>query len=369
MKTSRQLVKIVAAILLLFSGSLTAQNRETLIGLILEDSAWSLEAGPVDYTAGNIEILVGDSVSSVLDYGLIGASRLELASNDETVGITLLEMVDSTASYGLFSLERDWQMRGFEPAVVGAESYRTNDMLVLWQSNYVVRLTGLPQPTDTLGKTIADHVMGRSRKAPVSLLLPAAGRVAESEKYILTSTTFDTLTGLDPGELGFDNNVEVALAEYSQPGGSARLAMLLYPTQQVAERHSEAWLANFEGDLPHTRSGPLFAILIDSDSDELSESIMSVLNYQSEVTWIESLPDPLTLPHMILTIFRFIGLALAFTLIVGLVFGGFRIYMKTRYPGLVFGGVDEIEFTQLHLNQSFTRKELDSGPSETAQLE
>ncbi len=366
--TSRFLVKFVAAILFL-SGPLAAQNRETLINLILEDPAWSLETEAVRYTADNIETLVGDNLSSVLDYGLMGASQVDLASNDGSVRVTLYEMIDSTASYGLFALERDWQRPDFEPAVVGAESYRTNDMLVLWQSRYVVRLEGSLQHTEPLAKTIADNIVGRSRKAPVSLLLPAEGRIAESEQYILTSTAFETITGLDSSELGFDNSVEVALATYTQPSGSGRLAMLLYPTQQLARRHSEAWIASSEGDLSNGRSGPLFAMLIDSDSDELSESIMSALSYQSEVTWTETLPDPLTVPQMILTIFKGIGIALVFTLTIGLVFGGFRIYMKTHYPGLVFSGMDEVEFIQLKLDQSFTRKELNPEPTETAQPE
>ena len=365
---SRLPVKIVVSILFL-SGPLAAQNRETLLSSILEDPAWSLEADPIEYTGDDIETLVGNNLSTVLDYGFIGASQVTLTSDEGGVEVTLYEMNDSPAAYGLFALERDWQRRGFESAVVGAESYRTNDALVLWQSNYVVEIDGSPQHMDALGKTIADNLFGRSRKAPVSLLLPAEGRIPESEQYILTSTAFETLTGLDPSELGFDNSVEVALATYTQPGGSGRLAIFLYPTQQLARRHSEAWLASFEGDLPNGRSGPLFAILIESDSEELSESIMSTLSYQSEVTWTETLPDPLTLPQMILTIFKGIGVALAFTLTVGLVFGGFRIYMKMHYPGLVFKGMDEVEFIQLKLDQSFTRKELHPGPAETSQPE
>ena len=49
-----------------------------------------------------------------------------------------------------------------------------------------------------------------------------------------------------------------------------------------------------------------------------------------------ALPDPLTLPEMILTIFAWIGIALLFTLIVGIAFGGFRIYMKTHHPNRLF---------------------------------
>ena len=324
------------AVILFFSAPLAAQNRETLIGWILEDPTWSLAADPVEYTQDDIETLVGENLSSVLDYGLIGVSQLELASNGETVETILYEMVDSSASYGLFTLERDWRNPDFELAVVGTEGYRTAGRLVFWQSTYIVELNGSPRQSAALAEIVADNILGRSRKAPVSVLLPAEGLVAESEKYILTPSTFETVSGLSAAEIGFENNVEVAIAEYSQETGSGKLAMFLYPTQQLARLHSEAWIETSDGDLPTGRSVALFAILLESDSDELSESIMSALSYQSEVTWTETLPDPLTLPEMILTIFTFIGVALAFTLIIGLVFGGFRIYMKTRYPGLIF---------------------------------
>ena len=351
-------LRIVAAVLL-FATPLAAQTRETLVEWMLEDPAWSLGSEPIEYTDSDIETLVGDNTPSVLEFGLIGATLVALESTDgRSVEVALYEMTDSTASYGLFALERDWRSPEFELAIVGIESYQSGDRLVFWQSKYVVELEGPRQATRPLGELIADNILGRSRKAPVSLLLPAEGLIQESEKYILTPAAFQTMSGLDPAELGFENSVEVAVAEYTQASGRGRLALLLYPTQQLARLHSETWIESFEGELPSGRSVSLFAILLESDSDELSESIMSALSYQSEVTWTETLPDPLTLPQMILTIFTFIGVALAFTLVVGLVFGGFRIYMKTRYPGLVFGSEEELELIQLKLHQPVTTKEL-----------
>ncbi len=350
-------LRIVAAVLL-FATPLAAQTRDTLVERMLEDPAWSLGSEPIEYTDFDIETLVGDNTPGVLEYGLIGATLVALESTDGSVEVTLYEMIDSTASYGLFALERDWRSPEFELAIVGIESYQNGDRLVFWQSEYVVELEGPRQATRALGELIADNILGRSRKAPVSLLLPAKGLIQESEKYILTPAAFQTMSGLDPTELGFENSVEVAVAEYAQASGRGRLALLLYPTQQLARLHSETWIESSAGELPSGRSVSLFAILLESDSDELSESIMSALSYQSEVTWTETLPDPLTLPQMILNIFTFIGIALAFTLVVGLVFGGFRIYLKARYPGLVFGSEEELEIIQLKLHQAVTPKEL-----------
>jgi hypothetical protein len=348
----------VLAALLFVSVSAMAQDRASVIDQLLEDTEWTLAFDPVEYTPEAIEALVGESAESVLEYGLIGATQLTFEGPEGDVETTLYEMIDSSASFGLFSLGRDWTDASFELAVVGSEGYRTGTELVLWQSRYVASLNGPRDATNALGQSIANNVLGQSRKAPVSLFLPAEGLVRESEKYILTPEALRRITGLDPAELGFDNSVEVATADYQRATGTGRLALFLYPTQQLAALHSEAWIESQANDAAYARSGPLFAIVFESEGPELADAILSTLRYQTEITWTDTLPDPLTLSQLILTIFEFIGIALAFTLIVGLVFGGFRIYMKTRYPGLIFGTEEEVEFIQLKLDQGVTGKKL-----------
>ena len=349
---------MVLAAVLVLATFVSAQDRETLISWILEDPSWNLDSEPIEYGVEDLDSLVGDNASAIRQYGIIGASRLDLRGVEGAVQATLYEMLDSTAAYGLFALERDWRRPGFELAVTGTESYRQSEELVFWQSKYVGKLRGDSRATTALGDWFTDNIVGGSKKAPVSLHLPPGGLVAESEKYILDRTAFEDTAGFDAAQLGFENSVEVAVAEYGTVDGSAQLAMLLYPTQQLAKLHSEAWVADVDSRLRHVRSGPLFAIVLASTDPELSESILSTVGYESEATWVETLPDPLTLRHMILTIFTFTGIALSFTLIVGLGFGGFRIYMKTRYPGWVFRSEKELEFIQLNLYQSVKEKQL-----------
>jgi hypothetical protein len=61
---------------------------------------------------------------------------------------------------------------------------------------------------------------------------------------------------------------------------------------------------------------------------------------------------------VILTIFSFIGVALLFTVIVGLSYGGLRIFVKARYPDRVFDRAQDMEIIQLTLGQGVTPKEL-----------
>ena len=345
-------------VLLLFPAALEAQNRESLIGWMVDEPSWEAAMEPVDYGEDDIEALVGNNVRAILKYGLIGASRVRFEGPGGSVEVTLYEMVDSTAAYGLFTLEREWERDGFEPFPVGAEGYRLGDELVLWQSKYVARLAGPARAVEGLAQILSANIVGRSAKPPVSLHLPPKDLVTPSEQYILDPVTFENSVGLEPDHFGFDDSLEVAVARYRTEGSAARLVMLLYPTQQLAKQHSENWLAATGSIMPHKRSGPLVAIVQDTTDPDVWESILSAVNYESQVTWNAALPHPLTLPHLILTIFNWIGIALAFTFVAGVGFGGLRIYMKTRYPNHGFGGGQEDDFIQLNINQSVTPRRL-----------
>jgi predicted small integral membrane protein len=81
------------------------------------------------------------------------------------------------------------------------------------------------------------------------------------------------------------------------------------------------------------------------------------VNYETQVTWDQPRPD-LSLREVILTIFSFIGIALLFTVVVGLSFGGLRIFIKARYPDRVFDRPQDMEIIQLKLGQGLIEKQL-----------
>ena len=346
------------------------QTREELVELVSGDADWTLEPEPNHYGAAEIDgMATGWDSVAVRDYGVRGASIFDAVGpeSETRVRVTLFEMFDSAAAFGLFALERDWRAGNFTPATIGIESYRQGERLVIRQSNYVVLLDVVegaqigPGRVDDLATLLTNDIIGDSRKAPVSTLLPREGLVQDSEKYILDSGAFNRATGLDPSELGFENSVEAAVAEYAAPnGGTARLAMLLYPTQHLASQYLDMWVEDTQSEFANRRTGPLVGIVLNSSDDTFVQTILDGLRYESEVTWNEPMPDPLTLPYMILTIFAWIGIALGFTLVAGLGFGGIRIYMKTRYPERFLGASPNSEMIQLNIDQSVTRKELNS---------
>jgi hypothetical protein len=101
----------------------------------------------------------------------------------------------------------------------------------------------------------------------------------------------------------------------------------------------------------------LLAIVRGSGDPSVGETVLGAVNYESQVTWNEPPPD-LSLPEVILTIFTFIGIALLFTLVAGISFGGLRVFVKKKYPDRVFDRAQDMEIIQLKLGQGLIRKEL-----------
>ena len=61
---------------------------------------------------------------------------------------------------------------------------------------------------------------------------------------------------------------------------------------------------------------------------------------------------------MIVTIFTFIGVALLFTVVAGISYGGLRVFVKARYPNRLFDRAQDVEIIQLKLIEGVTRREL-----------
>jgi len=141
-------------------------------------------------------------------------------------------------------------------------------------------------------------------------------------------------------------------------GTRAHVVLLMYPTQQLAKKYEEQW-AREPNDDPafRKRVGPLIALVRGSRDASVAKSILDGVNYESQVTWDQPRPD-LSLRQVILTIFTFIGIALLFTVVVGLSFGGVRIFVKAKYPDRVFDRPEDMEIIQLKLVQGVIRKEL-----------
>ena len=69
-----------------------------------------------------------------------------------------------------------------------------------------------------------------------------------------------------------------------------------------------------------------------TNDEAMASSILDGVNHEFKVTWEEPCRGSVLAP-MIITIFTFIGIALAFTTIAGVSYGGFRVFVN-RVPAI-----------------------------------
>lgn len=343
---------------LFVAAALQGQSRESVLKALQQTSKWTPVDQPILYDEKNADALMGKRAATLNKYGFSGATVQAWKSADGTVRLTLFEMLDPAAAYGLFSLDRNITQPGFATVPVGTEGFRSGDRLEFWQSKYVVRAEGATSASDEIGSIVSENIFGRSRKPPVSMLLPPSNLVQRSDKYVVDETGIGRELNLDPQTLGFDDSVEIATANYRVDGKNANLVLLLYPTQQLAKKYEDQWaLSSPDGAAFRKRVGAVLALVRGSADPTLAKTILDAVNYETQVTWDQPRPD-INLGDMILTIFSFIGIALLFTIVVGLSFGGVRLFVKARYPDRVFDRPEDMEIIQLKLGQGVTQKQL-----------
>src|SRR5439155_4556800 len=228
--------------------ALQVQSRESVLKALAQTSNWAPADQPTAYNKTDIQDLVGRRAPAIVRYGLSGATRQTWKGPAGAVRITLYEMADPSAAYGWFTLERNITQPGFVSLPFGTEAFRVGNRSSFWQSKYVVGHEGSESASESAARRISENIFGRSRKPPVSSLLPPANLVQGSDKYIVEGSGIGPGSDLNPEEFGFEDSVEVATADYRIDGKPAHLMLLLYPTQQIAKKYGDQWDGRNSGD-------------------------------------------------------------------------------------------------------------------------
>src|SRR5215467_15822320 len=286
----------------ILSGTLQGQSQESILKAVQEKSQWSPADRPISYDEKTIDVLDRKRASAINRYGLTSVTVQNWQGPSGTVRLTLYEMLDTSAAYGLFTLDRNIDQPGFATIPTGSEGFRVGNRTEFWQSKYVVKLEGTTTATDEFARIVSENILGRSRKPPVSTHLPPANLIQGSDKYVVDASGIRRELNIDPAKLGFDDSVEVATASYRLDGKTAHLLLLMYPTQQIAKKYEDRFAGtNSEDASFRKRVGALLALVRGSRDPSVANAILDGVNYETQVTWDEPRPD-LSLRDMILTI-------------------------------------------------------------------
>jgi hypothetical protein len=348
-----------ALIVFVFVTSLHAENnttRETLLKGVAESQRFNATGTSAQYDESTIETLDPAAGATLKLYGLRGATVQEWTAATGKVQAMLFEMTNSGAAYGYYALQRSSKGGDPTPVLIGADSFRRGNQLYFWQSNYAVRIDGPAALQTDLALLLSRGILGRSQKPPVASYLPLTNIVAGTERYLIDAGGIPGAAGLDSSQLGFDSSAEAAIAEYRVNGTQAQLLLLLYPTQHIAKKYTDALPGGSAAF--RKRDGPLFALVYGTNDEASAAAILDGVNHEFQVTWDEEKPG-LGLGPIIVAVATFVGIVLAFTTIIGLGYGGLRIFMKNRLPGGPFDKTAGPGMIQLKLIQEVTDKPTD----------
>lgn len=344
-----------ALVLCLFASSLHAQRRDALIKAITSEQIFTASGPSSEYDSSNIETFDAALAPTLKVYGVSGITVQEWTAGEQKVRTTLFQMLDSGAAYGFYTALRTASAGEPTPVLIGADSFRRGGRLYFWQSNYAVQVDGPTASQDALGKALSRNIHGKSQKPPVAVYLPPRNIIEGSEKYLLSPEAISSSVGVDPNQLGFDSSAEAATATYRVNGTEANLLLVLYPTQHLAKKYTDA--LGGVSDAFRKRAGPLFAIVYGTNNEASAAAILDDISHEFKLrTWDEGSPG-LGIGTMIITIFVFIGVALGFTILMGVGFGGLRIFVKSRFPNRFFDTQASAEVIQLKLIQGVTDRQ------------
>ncbi len=350
-------------VLLIAAGAATPLSAQN--SLPSSFAGWTAGAPHQNLKSEAIEQFAGSDGALLREFGVLDAERQGFSRGSDALEVTVYRLRDATGAYGAFTFHRTEQML---PSRLTRYAALSPKRAVATVGNLVVEVTG--NHLDRLAgdlKSLMTYVSARAVTMPYPTLhsyLPSAGRVDNSERYLIGPVALNRLLPLGSGDwLGFADGAEAELARYRVKGQEATLLLAAYPTPQLAARKLEElsrWLPlngargpeGQEKAILARRSSSLVAVVTQASSPLLANSLLQQIHYDTTVTWHEprhKLTDP-SFPSIIVGTFLGTGVILFFAVLAGIGFGGVRLVVKYFFPGRVFDRPEQMEILQLGLS-------------------
>ena len=215
---------------------------------------------------------------------------------------------------------------------------------------------------------LATIVAARSDKTPLPPIrsyLPKEDLVNATQRYALgpvglraaaESAGKPEIAGLADA-VGFASGAEAMLAQYRHGHDAGVLLLIDYPTPQLAElhsRHLETALAESGkgGGTKIERTGSLLSMVIAPTSVAFADNLRNAVPYHTQVTWNEASQTATDPPWaaILYRIFFGTGIFMIAAVVLGIAFGGLRVFTKRLLPGKVFDRHDRMEVLQMGLS-------------------
>ena len=297
------------------------------------------------------------------EYGFTDFESANYVRDDgRKLSIKAARFNDATGAYGAFTFYRMPQMIVEK---IGDQGVSLNERVLFLRGNILVdavfaKLSAMSAAELRELATALPLPPGNAANPPnLPSYLPRQSLQPNSIKYVLGPIALNKLNAsLEPELVDFPAGAEVVLGNYNSSGGEATLAVISYPTPQIAAEHLRRMdAAHAQSPLLDRRSGPIVAVASGPLSQSEAKSLLASVNYDADVTWNENthFTKRDNLANLLVNIIVLCGIILGFALVAGFAFGGARMLAQRLWPHRVFERPENVEFISLHLSENEER--------------
>jgi len=289
-------------------------------------------------------------------------SACEYSSGKQSATIWAGKYRDPSSSYEVYtSLLR----QGMQASTVGRFTAVDDKGLLMLVGDFVVNVDQ-PRAVSTKDlQALASSVAAKADKTPLPPIrefLPKDDLESGTQRYALGPAAFRAAAeSLGRPELraladtlGFAAGAEAMFGRYK---AGALVLLIDYPTPQLAELHMRH-LGDVmpesakQGGAMIERKGSLLSVVVSPGTPEYAQKLRDAVNYETQVTWNEPSGTATDPPWAIVLYRIFIGtgIFMVAAIVMGVAFGGVRVFTKRLLPGKVFDRPERMEVLQLGLS-------------------
>ena len=349
---------LAVAVLIPFQGA-SAQG-------VLPAVAGNWSSRPSTQPSITLDQAAGLDAPVIQEFGFKSVEQREyaLVKGPDSFTLTLYQMVDPTAAYGVFTYLRPANAVGSKVAQYAAVS--TNRTIIV-VGNFVLDITGKRAPQSaTALRPFVDAVKPKADPRPYPSIaehLPPNGLIPGSERYALGPLAMQKYLSFGSGDwIGFSQGAEAVLARYRKGGQEVAVLIAEYPTQQIAAKRFEAMKPVVHPDPPtpetvnrvvgSLREADLIALAFAPRAGAFPDGLLREINFGHYVTSNEGKfkATELSMPVYIVGAFVGAGAIMLLAIFSGLGFALVRIVVKRFFPDKVFDRRKTMEVIQLGLS-------------------
>jgi hypothetical protein len=293
------------------------------------------------------------------EYGFTESESATYVRAGKKLHVKAASFKDGTGAYGAFTF---FVEPGMQKQEIGDQAMSEGEHVLFLRANVLVDAY-FDHPTSMSAAELRELaqelpvVQGGAATGPgVPAYLPEQEMIPGSLRYVVGPVGLAAIGVPLPAQLvDFNQSPEIATAQYRTRWGSATLAIVEYPTPQIAVDHLAAvatslgqpansaqkqatlTLNSNDGELTLRRTGPMLVLVKGAITTAEAQALVQSVNYDAQVTW--SQPPPVTsqkIGALIVGIFVLIALLIAIFLVVMIFFGGAFVVLQKIFPNYRF---------------------------------